>query len=304
MSGLYKKISLLLVAIIMFAHVGFAYMCCDYKLHGDSFLKLRAHNVMRFDDNGREVERLEALKSLTPEEFAFLLEYLFSPKGGEAVKHWAYNPLKSTNELRENTHYHKDHEHKNGFEEDHFYITPAVRASQYIIFLLEYNVTSKDEQREQAKQIAEALNVMEPDLAAGIYNSPKKAEQRARAKKVAAALNLMDSDRAIEMLYGRFDARFLGDRDRLVETALVGDGFGVDNPATYRVVKPWLYETRDEAQNVYYPQQDIYLDLNTVEARVPLSLIHLLVPYVKDELLRKMVEKEDEMSAKGLRVEL
>ncbi|PWU05957.1 MAG: hypothetical protein C5B43_02555 [Verrucomicrobia bacterium] len=264
------------------------------------------------DQNGKEDDRFEFLSELSSVELARFLEELFRPEGGEAIKHWAYNPLFSTKELEGNGYYHKEHDHESGFEQDHFYITPAVRASQYIIFFLDPAHLTAD-----------------PEMS-----------QKERAKKIAEALNLMDSNRAIKMLYGRFDARFLGDRDRLVRkekkskeknSFKVKKTWPIDysdpDMANLEVQGPvfsnflevldetlnkrgefyqWNYEvyTLNGANKYYHSLDRDIFDANTVEARLPLKYIRLLVPYLSDELLKKSREQEDEMSYKRSKTDL
>lgn len=217
------------------------------------------HAIDLIDANGMEGERFFVMANLSAKELAKLLETLFAPQGGDAIKHWAYNPLKSTHALSNNSYYHKDHAYEDGFEADYFYISKAVRASQYIIFFLEFNPL----------------------------------ERELCAKHMAQALNLMNPDIANEMLYGRFDARFLGDRDRLVKNDMPNF---VD----------WTYQSYDNSWGFirYYKQSKEVFNQNTVEATVPLHLVRLLVPYLNTNLLAKMTEREDDLAQKKLRVEL
>lgn len=251
--------------------------------------ELDALVIEDLDQNGMEDLRLKALEEMSVESFADHLNYLFKDIGGEGFKHWAYNPLKSSNELHGNTYYHKDHDHSEGFDADHFYITKAARASQYIIFFLEHNTMKMVKKLEPSPSET-------GDIFFSTVQVEDKSEQKVRAAKLAEVLNSMDEDTVIEMLYGRFDARFMGDRDRLTH---VTDGSFyniVDNSENL-----WSYQTYT---NGWHAQNPIFFERNTVEARVPLKFIRLLVPYLDNELLLRVQEEEDMMANKRMKKEL
>lgn len=228
------------------------------------------------DLNGMEDHRLDVLNNFSAYEFAQLLSYLFAPEGGNAIKHWAYNPTFSTNELSDNPFYTKEHDHPLGFEPDYFYITPPTLAVQYILFFLEYNATDA-------------------------------AEKNSRAKKVSEALNLINQDYAIDILYGRFDTRFLREKDKLTPESQLSEKLKakatLNDQSTNRL---WLYETYKikEHKQGYKKQKNKVFYKNTVRARLPLPFVRLLVPFLNKDLLTKMTKKEDYLASQNLRVEL
>lgn len=280
MKSFYKQLLISLLSITLLSYFGFA-TAIDSIQENDSNEEAIEKLIETIDPNGKEDFRLEMLNDLSSEQFAQVLEHLFEPIGGEAVKHWGFNPIYSTNELSENPYYHKVHDNVHGFESDYFYMTKSVFALQYILFYLTSNVNTQVEKIE-------------------------------RAKKIAQALNHIQQDKVIQMLYGRYDARFLGDKDRFTPT-----GIKSANKKDYYLGKKalvddstkeiWLYETykMDEMNSkIYLRQKNRIFRKNTVRARLPLEYVRLLIPYLNKEILTLLSKKEDYLVRKNLRSEL
>lgn len=228
------------------------------------------------DPNGRENQRLHSLNILSPEEFSRLLAYLMAPIGGEAIKHWAYNPTFSTKELNEDPFYSREHDHSHGFEADYFYMTPSAMALQYILFFLEYKVTDQE-------------------------------EGKMRAQKVAAALNHLGAEQASDIIYGRFDTRFLRENDRLTLKSELPEDEQVKATLKDKFTKKmWLYEKKKikRGRQIYNKKRNSVFYENTVRARMPLPFVRSLTPYLDQSILSVMVKKEDYLSQNQLRTEL
>lgn len=228
------------------------------------------------DLNGMEDHRLDVLKELPIHDFATLLGYFLTSEGGNAIKHWVYNPTFSTNELSDYFFYNREHTHPLGFEPDYFYITPPTLALQYILFFLEYNAIDAD-------------------------------EKNSRAQKVAETLSLLNQDIAIDILYGRFDTRFLRKNDRLTPESELPKK--LQPKATLRdksTKKFWLYEAYQIKDNkkIYKKQRSKSFYQNTIQARLPLPFVRILIPYLNKDLLAKMAKKEDYLASQNLRIEL
>lgn len=273
---IYKKLLLLFLVINLGYSLSYA-----TPIQSDHETQLENIEVIKMlfesiDNNGLEDYRFETLKNLSDIEFAQLLSYLFAPEGGSAIKHWAYNPTFSTSELSDHSFYQKPHNHPLGFEPDYFYITPPTITIQYILFFLEYKATDDFEKRE-------------------------------RAKKVANSINLLKEENAVNLLYGRFDTRFVRENDKITPEIQLPKK--IKSKATLKdkfTRRLWLFEKLkiNENSQIYEKQNDSIFYRNTIRARLPLPFVRLLIPYLNQELLNKMMKKEDYLSSQKLRVEL
>lgn len=115
---------------------------------------------------------------------------------------------------------------------------------------------------------------------------------------MAEVLNLMDDDKVIELLYGRPDTRFIGDRDQIVKgqaghvqysyskayQARIGADsyiYQTKEKTSYSLDK-WEWKTRDEAA---------YND-HTWPSRVFSKSINYIIPHLKTKLIVSVFEKE------------
>lgn len=227
------------------------------------FLSLKNHDSMKalevLAKNGNENLRLLILENLPIEVFAELLNTLFEVIGGQAIPHWGY---KQEDELNEKLH-----------------MIPNVRAQQYVNFFMKYNTLS-------GKEVPADGLLRQYTQTKTIWENNEKI-LKARGQKMAEVFNQMEDSKVLEILYGRPDTRFVGDKDRIVK----GAGSFImkinDTRYAYEAFEK-LYHGKEEwtAKN-----EDSYKK-HTNPSRVFSKSINYIIPHLKTTLIVSIFEIE------------
>lgn len=240
------------------------------------FLSLRNHDSKKALDllsqSANEELRLVILENLTTEEFADLLNTLFDHIGGEAIAHWAYKSEGiDVNDVTLEDLY-KGLSHLTGSLEN-VYLIPSARAQQYVNFYMQYK-TSK--------------------MLGGLSYANDEEVLKSRGKKIAEVLNRMDEDKVIDLLYGRFDTRFVNAKDRIVKGDARNDYYSKEY-AMKISNDNYVYQVNQKQVGdrwEWKTQNEFAFKEHTSLSRVFSKSINYIVPHLKTRLVVSIFEKE------------
>lgn len=230
---------------------------------------------------GAEDLRLVILENLPPIIFADLLNSLFDPIGGEAIAHWGYKnePISDGKSEINPT-----------LPNEKLYMIPCVRAQQYVNFFMNYNTFT-------TKEISADGLVRQFTHTKKVWEKPDEEILKARGQKLAEVFKLMDEDNVINLLYGRPDTRFAGQKDRIVQAnsrfKLVINNTGY----SYQTFeKEGHYSNREEWRD---KDENSYND-HTSLSRVPSKSINYIIPHLEKKLIVLIFGKETNSSMDAL----
>lgn len=213
------------------------------------FLSLKQHNEQKalelLAKEGDEDLRLVILENLPTQVFAELLKTLFEPIGGQAIAHWGYKANENNEQTLQKT-----------------FMTPPARAQQYINFFMSYK-TSRDVTQ---YMVLKATQANEEIL-------------KARGKKIAKVLNGIDEKIVIDLLYGRLDTRFIGDKDKILPSK---------NGVTYETLEKQRYDNEPR----WYEKNQVDFDKFTKQSRVYAKSINYIIPHLSPRLIVAVFAKE------------
>ncbi|PWU07283.1 MAG: hypothetical protein C5B43_00570, partial [Verrucomicrobia bacterium] len=227
------------------------------------FVDLKKENIRKAIDFLSETDnkdlRLLILESISVRTFAEFFNILLDTKG-EAVVHWGYGP-------------------KGDFKEK-LYISPNARAQQFVNFFMHYKTfLEKPFNQNECRDEFQRITFEEEEIL------------KLRGQKIAKVFNKMNQKQVIDLLYGRPDIRIF---DKMKAKISQNKENPIDREITFNSIDYYFYYNKEtiNGQEQWVSKDKNAYEKDTLPCRVEVKSINYIVPYLSEDLIVEIFNKE------------